>query len=353
MKGQMKAIVYEGPKRAVLEERPIPTPEKGEVLIRVDYCGICGSDMGIRRGTHPRAKAPLILGHEFLGKVAEDGKKFRKGDRVVCYPLISCGHCLACRTGNAHVCNTLKLDGIDRDGGMAEWICMDENKLFKVPDGVSDLAAVLSEPLAVIVHSMFQAGLKPLDTVVINGAGAIGCLTGIVAKHLGASKVWISDIAAKKLSRAAQLGLTTVDAAKENLQEIVLKGTDGEGCDVLFECSGSEAAVMDATRITRVGGHICITATHGQPHTVRLIDLNFKEQVMMGTRVYRKEQFGRAVELTRELEPLLKMVVSHVIPLKDAADENEFGKVSGFAMIEDPDSDTCKVVVDCRPACED
>ena len=344
----MKAIVYEGPNRAILEDRPVPVPKEGEVLIRVDYCGICGSDLGIRRGTHPRAKAPLILGHEFLGKVAEDGKKFRKGDRVVCYPLISCGRCLACRTGNAHVCNTLKLDGIDKDGGMAEWICMDEDKLFKVPEGVSDRAAVVSEPLAVIVHSMFQAGLKPLDTVVINGAGTIGCLTGIAAKYLGASKIWISDIAAKRLERAAGFGLMTVNSGKENLEEIVKAGTDGEGCDVLFECSGSQAAVSEATKVTRVGGHICITATHGQPHTVSLIDLNFKEQVMMGTRVYTKEQFARAVELTKELQPQLEKVVSHIIPLKEAADENAAGTPSGFAMITDPDSDTCKVVVDCR-----
>lgn len=349
MGNTMKAIVYEGPNRAVLEEKPIPTPKEGEVLIKVDFCGICGSDMGIRRGTHPRAKAPLILGHEFLGRVAEDGKKFKKGDRVVCYPLISCGHCLPCRTGNKHVCDTLGLDGIDKDGGMAEWVTMDEDKLFKVPEGVSDRAAVVSEPLAVIVHSMFRAGLKPLDTVVVNGAGPIGCLTGVVAKYLGASKVWISDIAPKRLQRAKELGLTPVDSSKEDLEKIVKDATDGEGCDVLFECSGSQPAIAQATKITRVQGHICVTATHGQPHQVSLIDLNFKEQVMMGTRVYTKEQFGRAVELTKELQPQLEKVVSHIIPLKEAADENAFGRKSAFEMIADPDSDTCKVVVDCRP----
>ena len=86
-------------------------------------------------------KAPLILGHEFLGIVAEDGKKFKKGDRVVPYPLLSCGHCLACRSGNEHVCNTLGLIGIDTDGGMCQTVYTDEDVLFKVPDGVSDKAA--------------------------------------------------------------------------------------------------------------------------------------------------------------------------------------------------------------------
>lgn len=348
----MKAMVYEGAGRVVLEEKPIPVTKDGEVLLKIDYCGICGSDMGVRKGSHPRAKMPLVLGHEFLGKMAEDGKIFKKGDRVVCYPLLQCGHCLPCRTGNEHVCDHFNIYGTDCDGGMAEYAAVEEDKLFKVPDGVSDLAAVVCEPLAVVVHSMFIAGFKPLDTVVINGAGPIGCLTGIVALHLGASKVWISDIAPKRLEKAGEMGMTPVNSKEENLEQIVKDATDGEGCDLLFECSGSQAAITDATKITRVKGTICLTAVHGVPHLVDLRDINFKEQTLAGSRVYTKEQFGRAVCLTKVLQPKLERIVSDVMPIEEAGDENPAGKCSAFDMIADPDSDTCKVVVDCRPRVE-
>ena len=150
----MKALVYEGAKKAVLEDVKDPKKKEGAVKLDIKYCGICGSDIGIYLGTHPRAKAPLVFGHEFLGIVAEDGQKFKKGDRVVPFPLLSCGQCRACRTGNEHVCNTLGLIGIDKDGGVCERIYVDEDVLYKVPDGVSDKAAAVIEPLAVIVRAI-------------------------------------------------------------------------------------------------------------------------------------------------------------------------------------------------------
>ena len=134
----MKALIYAGPKQAEVREVAEPQAVEGAVKIAVKYCGVCGSDIGIFLGTHPRAKAPLIFGHEFLGVVEEDGKKFKKGDRVVTYPLLSCGHCRACREGNKHVCNTLGLIGIDTDGGMCETMYVKEDVMFKVPEGVSD-----------------------------------------------------------------------------------------------------------------------------------------------------------------------------------------------------------------------
>ena len=312
----MKALVYAGPKQAVLQDVPAPVPKEGAVKVDVDYCGICGSDIGIFLGTHPRAKAPLIFGHEFLGKVAEDGKRFKKGDRVVAYPLLSCGHCRACRTGNAHVCNSLGLIGIDVDGGVCESLYVDEDVLFKVPDGVSDRAAV------------------------VIGAGPIGMLTGIVLKNLGAAQVFISDVAEKRLALAAELGLTPVNVMKEDLEQVVKAATDGEGCDVLFECSGSPQGAMDMTKITRVSGTICMVSVHKVPHEVNLQQLNFKEQWMIGTRVYTKEEFRQAVEYTKDLQPQLEKVVTHIVPMREAE------KV--FDMIADTSLGTVKVVVDCK-----
>ena len=336
----MKALVYVGPKTVEVQDLKEPVGQVGKVKLSVRYCGVCGSDIGIYLGTHPRAKAPLILGHEFLGIVVEDGKKFKKGDRVVPYPLLSCGKCLACRSGNEHVCNTLGLIGIDQDGGMCKTVYVDENVLFKVPEGVSDRAAVTIEPLAVLVHAIHMARFKALDNAVIVGAGPIGILCGIVLKHAGASKIFISDVVEKRLEIAKELGMIPVNPAEDDLEQVVKAATDGEGCDVFFECSGAAAPALQMSKITRVRGTICIVSVHKYPHEVNLQDVNFKEQTLVGTRVYTKEEFGRATELTKELQPELERVVTHIVPLKESS------KV--FDMIADPECGTIKVVVDCE-----
>lgn len=336
----MKALTYAGPKQAVLKDVPAPAAREGAVRVDVDYCGVCGSDIGIYLGTHPRAKAPLIFGHEFLGRVAGDGKRFQKGDRVVAYPLLSCGRCRPCRTGSAHVCSSLGLIGIDRDGGICESLYVDEDVLFKAPEGLSDRAAVVIEPLAVIVRAVHQAEVKARDVAVVVGAGPIGMLTGIVLKDMGCAKVFISDVAEKRLALAAELGLIPVNVRNEDLNKVVKAATDGEGCDVLFECSGSPQAAMDMTEITRVSGAICMVAVHKHPHEVNLQQLNFKEQWMIGTRVYTKEEFGQAVEYAKDLQKELEKVVTHIVPLRDAE------KV--FDMIADVNEGTVKVVVDCK-----
>lgn len=336
----MKALVYTGPKKAELLEIQEPECEKGQVKLDVTYCGVCGSDIGIYLGTHPRAKAPLVFGHEFVGVVAEDGEKFKKGDRVVPYPLLSCGHCRACRNGNEHVCNTLGLIGIDTDGGMCQRVCVDEKVLYKVPDGVSDRAAAVIEPLAVLIHGLHMSGFEALDTAVIVGAGPIGILCGIMLKHAGASKIFISDVAEKRLKIAESLGMIPVNPAKENLEQVVKAATDGEGCDTFFECSGAAVPAMQMTDITRVRGKICIVSVHKAPHEVNLRDVNFKEQAIVGTRVYTKDEFAQAAALTKELQPELERVVTHIVPLRDSE------KV--FDMIADTEQGTIKVAVDCR-----
>jgi len=335
----MKALVYLGPNSAAVKEVPEPEAGPGQVRLSIKYCGVCGSDIGIYLGTHPRAKAPLILGHEFLGVVAGDGARFGEGDRVVAYPLLSCGKCLPCRSGNAHICNTLGLIGIDRDGGACQSVCVDEDVLFKVPDGVSDKAAAVVEPLAVIIRAIHQSRLRALDTVLVTGAGPIGFLAGLMLRHMGAAKVMISDVNTNRLRRAEDLGMIPVDAAGD-VEGFVREATGGEGADILYECSGAESVALQMTDLTRAGGTICMVAQHKTPHSVNLRDLNYKEQTMVGTRVYTKEEFRQAVEFTGVIGDELETVVSHIIPLADSP--------GVFDMIADPGSGTVKVLIDCR-----
>lgn len=336
----MKGLVYDSPKKAKLMELDEPVKKEGDLLIDVKYCGVCGSDIGIYLGTHPRAKSPLVFGHEFIGTVAEDGVKFKKGDRVVPFPLLTCGKCLACRTGNSHVCNHLGLIGIDKNGGMCERVYVNEEMLFKIPDEISDKAAATIEPLAVVIRAAHQANFQVGQSAVVIGAGPIGMLMALLLKNIGASEVIVSDIFENRLKVASEFGFITVDPRKESLEDKVKSLTDGEGCDVLFECSGSESTALEMTDICRVSGTICMVAVHKAPHLVNLQALNFKEQKLIGTRVYTKEEFNQATKFSVRLQKDLEKIVTHIVPLSKS--ENVFD------MFTDPSAGTIKVVVDCQ-----
>ncbi len=214
----MLAARYLGPDRLETLETPLPLISDEEALIKVEACGFCGSDLGIVAGVHPRARAPLTLGHEFSGTIAEirsSGRDFEVGDRVTAYPLISCGRCFACRSGQSHVCRTLKLYGIDVDGAMAEFVRVSVGTLIKIPVSIPPLVGAVIEPLAVAVHSVSMAPTQDVHTIVILGAGPIGLLTGLVASSRGGAKVLISDVLPSRIELARQLGLTALSAGEE------------------------------------------------------------------------------------------------------------------------------------------
>ncbi|SBW11286.1 Dehydrogenase [uncultured Alphaproteobacteria bacterium] len=337
----MKALVYTAPERVEVREVAEPAPRPGAVKVRMRYCGVCGSDIGIFAGKHPRAKPPLILGHEFVGTVADANgdRRFAVGDRVVGYPLLSCGECLPCRTGTPHVCRSLRLVGIDVDGAMAEAAWIDGDALVKVPACLSDEVAALVEPLAVVVRSLRQARFRLLDSAVVIGAGPIGALTAIVLGHSGASRIVVADVDDARLSVCRELGIETVDVRRTPLVDLIADTTGGDGVDVVFECSGAESAARDATRICRIGGTVCMTAVHKAPHAVDLRELNFKEQTLVGSRVYTRREFEMSAAHAATIADDLETLVTQVVPLSGA------GNV--FGMIADPAVLTVKLLVDC------
>ena len=339
---KVDALVYTGPKNVEVRDVPVPEPRQGSIKVRMAFCGICGTDIGIFSGKHPRAKAPLILGHEFVGRVDQcsDHSRFQPGDRVVAYPLISCGECYACRNGTPHVCANLRLIGIDQDGGLTDHVWIDESVLFKVPDTLSDRIAALVEPLAVVVRALHQARFELGQNAVVMGAGPIGLLTAIALRHAGASKILISDVDQGRLDLCRHLGFDTVDVRSESLIERVYEATHNDGADTVFECSGVESAALEMTQVVRVGGTICLTATHKNAHAVQLIDVNFKELTLVGSRVYTKSEFGSAVALAEVLAHELEHVITQTVTLSHSA------KV--FDMIADPSQNTVKILVDCQ-----
>jgi 2-desacetyl-2-hydroxyethyl bacteriochlorophyllide A dehydrogenase len=335
----MKAVRYVAPWEVRTVEVALPVPAEGEALVKVRYCGICGSDMGIIGGTHPRAKPPLILGHEFAGEIVElrpDENKttFKSGDHVTAYPLLSCGKCWSCRNGVSHVCRSLKLFGIDRDGFMAEFAAVPVKYLYKLPETQSYEKAALVEPLAVGVHSVAMAQVQKDDMTVVMGAGPIGLVVALSLRDAGVKKIYLTDINAYRLELARQLGFATFNAAEGKVTEEILRITDGNGADVVFEVAGAAPSAMQMTELVRCRGKVIMVSVHKAPHEVDLRSINFKEITLIGTRVYTRPDYEHAIKIAGDL-PLEKLV-THKIPIADAP--------RGFELMKNPDG-VCKVLI--------
>ncbi|MEN9059792.1 zinc-dependent alcohol dehydrogenase [Ponticoccus litoralis] len=335
----MKALVYTGPKSVEVRETEQPQPKPGEVLLKLQLCGVCGTDIGIHSGSHPRAAAPLILGHEFVGEVVTPGSRFGPGQRVVAYPLFSCGTCHPCRTGKPHVCNSLRLIGIDGDGGIAQYLAVDEDMLFAVPEEMDNRIAALVEPMAVALRAVEQSGMGLADRIAVLGAGPIGLLTALAARQAGAASVLVSDVDPARLALARDLGFQPVDLRHEDLSAQVQTMTGGDGVDVVFECAGVADAAGDMTRIARPGGTICLTSLHKSPCPVALLDIAFKELRLVGSRVYTREQFRRSIDLAMTLADDLERLITRTLPLSQSAQV--------FELIAARDEANVKVLIDC------
>ena len=172
----MKAVFFTGKNEIEVRDTKVPQIGQEEVLINVKFAGICGTDLSIMAGKHPRARPPLIMGHEFSGVIETAGgdvRNLKPGDKVVAEPLISCGTCFACRSGYGYVCQNLGLYGIDAPGAFAEYIALPAGKVFKLPETFDLKKAALIEPLAVAVHAVRLSSLKVTDAVCVLGAGPI------------------------------------------------------------------------------------------------------------------------------------------------------------------------------------
>ena len=293
----MKAAVWTATDQVEVTELPMPEVPPGWALVKVAYNGICGTDLAILHGKHPRACAPLVMGHEISGWVAQAGATGpTAGTLVVVEPLITCGQCRSCKNGLAHVCRNLGLYGIDSPGGMAQYVALPPEVLHAVPDGVDPRTATLAEPLAVAVHAVERSGLEPGSTVAVYGAGPIGILTALVARHAGAATVVITEPSPWRRAVAARLGFTVVPACSTMAQTLDPL-TDGEGADLTFDSAAHPGVAAELTAVTRVRGRIVVVGVYKQPAAVDLQAVCFKEQTVIGIRVYTSQNVATAIKL--------------------------------------------------------
>ena len=313
----MKAIQYLGANKLAVTDVPVPETPTGWAKIKVSHSGICGTDLNIYSGGHPRAKAPLIMGHEFSGILENDTDTLKKGTPVTIYPLISCGECTPCKTGNSHVCNTLGLYGIDKDGGMAEYAFVPQENVVKLPEGISLELGALIEPIAVAVHTLRETGFVPGDNALVFGAGTIGLCIALTLRLFGAREIIIAESDETRLELASSLGFETINPVKTDIAEFSAQKTGGDGFDRVYDCAGAAPVAMSLLDTVKVRGQIVIVAAYKKPAELPLFKGMVKEVSIHFVRVYRKIDVEIAAQMAVK-EPLFRKIITHVLPVEKA-----------------------------------
>jgi 2-desacetyl-2-hydroxyethyl bacteriochlorophyllide A dehydrogenase len=316
-----------------VEQVPAPVPGERELLVRTSVVGLCGSDMHAALGSHPFIDLPYRPGHEVVGVVAATGggvDGFRAGDRVIVEPNLYCGQCPQCRAGRYNICRELKVFGCQTPGGMADLFTIAAHRVHRVPAGMSDVEAALVEPLATPVHAVAKAGDLRGRGVVILGAGPIGLLVLLAARHAGADRIVVTDLLASKRERALRMGahvaLPADDPGCAALAHDALAGP----ADVVFDCVAREQSMAQAIDMVTKGGLIVVVGV-GAPGTtpVRLDLIQDREIRIEGTLMYVADDFRTAISMIAAGVVDVGEMVTATYPL-DRAEE-------AFAVSRDPE----------------
>jgi len=251
----MKAVVCEEPFDLRVVDRAAPEPNDGEVLVRIQRVGLCGTDYHIFAGRHPFLAYPRVIGHELSGTVvaAGAGSRFSEGQLVAINPYLSCGTCVACRKGKPNACVSIQVLGVHTDGGMCELLTVPESALLDATGLTPDQAAML-EFLAVGAHAVARSRVGHGERVLVVGAGPIGIGTALFAKLEGAKVTLVDQREARLAYARDQLGFGSVVTAGDDVAEVLASQTDGEMFDTVFEATGSLDSMGQSLAYVAAGG---------------------------------------------------------------------------------------------------
>src|ERR1700716_692578 len=322
----MLAIVKpEAAPGAELRQMPVPRIGPDDVLVKVKVASVCGTDLHIYdwdQWAQNRIKPPLIPGHEFCGHVAAVGKNVttvKEGDFVSAEMHVACGKCYQCRTGEAHICQHVKIIGVDANGAFAEFVKIPESNIWKLDPAIPQEYASILDPLGNAVHSVL-AGEIAAKSVAITGCGPIGLFSIAVAKAVGASTVFAIEVNEhrRKIARDMKADYV-IDPSKENATDIVMEKTGGLGVDVVLEMAGHPDSIRTAFDIVRRGGRISLLGLTSKP-----ISLNFSEDIIFKGITVKGINGRRMYQTWYQMTALLKAgkldlhpVITDRIPMKD------------------------------------
>ncbi|MBN1673705.1 MAG: alcohol dehydrogenase catalytic domain-containing protein [Kiritimatiellae bacterium] len=317
----MQAVEIEKVGCARLKEVDLPPLAAGEARVRVLAAGICGSDVAAYLGRHPYRLPPVISGHEAVGEVEALGagaNGFAIGTRVVIEPQVGCGTCFLCGEGRYNLCRSKRLMGTPGwPGAFAQYVTAPVSCLHAVPGGFSLRQAVLVEPLSVAVHSVARAGPLAGRTVAILGCGAIGLMHLIVARQKKPGMIVCTDVSADKLRIARSLGATHVLNPNETDAADAVLAAERRGVDLCFVVFHSDATVRTGLRMTRPGGRIVVVANFESEPGLDLADVQLREKEILGTAMYTRRDYEKAIRLAGEAGAALARLVTHEIGLDE------------------------------------
>ncbi|MAT95288.1 MAG: alcohol dehydrogenase [Halioglobus sp.] len=340
----MKAAVFkEVGQPLVVETVDDPTPEPGELVMKVGYCGICGTDLHATREGLTTACCGQILGHEYVGEIVEVGARaegdWQVGDRVCAMPFIACGHCLPCAAGRFFECADKKVSGVDDQGGFAEYVTTGSRETLLLPDTLELRSAALVEPLAVGIHAVRVAGVRAGSRVLIIGAGPIGLTTALWCRFFGARDVVISELAPARAALAKQMGATAVlhPDVEEGAEGLLQQYVDAAGAppDVIFECVGAPGLIQQCIEMASYGSSVVPVGVCEQPDAIMPFLGLVKELRIQFAMAYNKDDFETSVAMLAEGRIDVTPMITDTVSLDELPE--------AFEALRTP-SDQCKVL---------
>lgn len=325
MKKMMKVAVMNGIGKMGFVEREVPQPADNEVLVKLEYVGICGSDMHYyetgRIGDYV-VEPPFVLGHEPGGVVVEVGKDVKHlkvGDRVALEPGKTCGHCEFCKEGKYNLCPDVVFFATPPvDGVFQEYVAHEAALCFKLPDNVDTMEGALIEPLAVGFHAANQGGAHAGQTAIVFGVGCIGLVSMMALKAEGVSKVYVVDIMQKRLDKAMELGATEViNSMDTDVMAEIVRLTEGKGADLIIETAGMEITTRQAIHIAKKGATIVLVGYSKTGEMTLPLSLALDKELTFKTVFRYRHIYPMAIEAVASGKVNLKGIVSNVFDFDD------------------------------------
>ncbi len=321
----MKSLLLSSYNNFEIAEMPLPAVGTGEVLVRVEACGICGSDVHGYDGSSGRRIPPIVMGHEAAGVVAAVGagvEDYREGDRVTFDSTVYCGECAFCKSGDVNLCDNRQVVGVScgdyrRHGAFAEFVSVPQRILYHLPEGISFSEAAMLEAASVAIHGVRVSGATGGETALVIGAGMIGLLTLQAARAAGCARVFVADVDATRLKMAKDAGADEVlHASGADLVAQVMKLTGGRGVDLSYEAVGRNETVAGAIDCTRKGGTVTLIGNI-QPEVTLPLQKVVTRQLRLQGSCASSGEYPQAIELITSGKIKVAPLITAVAPLED------------------------------------
>ncbi len=336
----LQAIMTE-PGKIVYRDAPVGTVGDSQIKVKIKRIGVCGSDIHVNHGKHPYTSYPVVQGHEVSAVVEQTGaavSNVKVGDAVTIQPQVVCGKCYPCTHGMYNDCEELKVMGFQTTGMASEYFVTEAAKAIKLPEGMSLDFGAMIEPLAVAVHAVRRYGDVSGKKVLVLGGGPIGNLVAQTARAMGAADILLSELSAYRLETAEKCRIKTVNPKNEDLLLAINRTFGTDRADVIFECIGINPTMKQAIEYARKGSDIVVVGVFAELGTINMGFIQDHELRLIGTAMYREEDYMKAIELVSGGLIELGALITHRVAFRDYAE--------AYRIIDEQKDKAMKVIID-------